>query len=127
MKSSLAADALIAIVDDDELVGASLASLFRSFGVKAEAFESAACFLSGDPDRFDLVVCDLHMPGMNGLELRRILNEREAPLPMIMITAFPERARDWARADKDLLVLEKPVDSARLISCIEMALERPIN
>lgn len=122
----MAANALIAIVDDDDLVRGSLAGLFRSFDVRAEAFASAAGFLSGHPERFDVVVSDLHMPGMNGLELRRTLSEREMPMPVIIITAYPERATEMSRSDKDLYLLEKPVDSARLISCIEKAIGRPI-
>src|SRR3546814_11029207 len=90
----LAANAVIAIVDDDDLFRASLASLFRSFGVRAEAFSSAASLLSGDLDRFDVVVSDLQMPGFNGLERRRKLSEREVPSPVIILTAYPERAID---------------------------------
>src|SRR3546814_9791022 len=96
-----------------------MASLCRSVGVRAEAFSSAASLLSGDLDRFDVVVSDLQMPGFNGLELRRKLSEREVPLPVIIITAYPERAIDRSRSDKGLHLLEKPVDSAQLINCIE--------
>lgn len=123
----MAANAVIAIVDDDDLVRASLASLFRSFGVRAEAFSSAASLLSGDLDRFDVVVSDLQMPGFNGLELRRKLSEREVPLPVIIITAYPERAIDRSRSDDGLHLLEKPVDSAQLINCIETVLGRSIS
>ena len=123
----MAANAVIAIVDDDDLVRASLASLFRSFGVRAEAFSSAASLLSGDLDRFDVIVSDLQMPGFNGLELRRKLSEREVSLPVIIITAYPERAIDSSRADKGLHLLEKPVDSAQLINCIEKVLGRSIS
>lgn len=122
----MAADALIAIVDDDGPVRASLASLLRSFGVRAEVFGSALGFLSANPDRFDIVVSDLQMPGMNGLELRRVLSEREPPIPVIIITAYPERAISAARSDKGLRVLEKPFDSENLVSCIEKTLGRPI-
>lgn len=123
----MAAEILIAIVDDDDLVRASLAGLFRSYGVRAEAFPSAAGLLSDDPDRFDLVVSDLQMPGISGLELRRILSERERPLPVIIITAYPERAMDISRSGKMLRLLEKPVDSAQLMASIETILGRPIN
>jgi len=120
----LAANALIAIVDDDDLIRGSLAGLFRSFGVGAETFPSAGSFLSGDPERFDVVVSDLHMPGMTGLELKRTLSERAMPIPVIIITAYPERAIEMSQSDKELYLLEKPVDSARLISCIEKAIGR---
>lgn len=123
----MAANAVIAIVDDDDLVRASLASLFRSFGVRAEAFSSAASLLSGDLDRFDAVVSDLQMPGFSGLELRRKLSEREVPLPVIIITAYPERAIVSSRSNKGLHLLEKPVDSAQLINCLEKVLGRSIS
>jgi len=112
----LAANAVIAIVDDDDLVRASLAGYFRSFGVTAEAFSSAASFLAGGPDRFDIVVSDLQMPGMSGLDLRKVLSEREAPLPVIIVTAFPERAKDVSGTGVGLPLLEKPVDGAQLVT-----------
>ncbi|MFL6761029.1 MAG: response regulator transcription factor [Sphingomicrobium sp.] len=127
MRTPLDAAPLVAIVDDDDLIRVSLASLFRSFGVRAEAFSSAASFLSVDPDHFDIVVSDLHMPGMSGIELKRILSGREVPTPVIIITAYPERASDWSRSDEGLLLLEKPVDGAQLITCIEKVLGRTIS
>lgn len=122
----MAADVLIAIVDDDDLVRISLASLLRSFGVRAEVFSSASSFLSAGPERFALLVCDLQMPGMNGLELRQRLSEREVPIPVIIVTAYPERATAKAGSGKGLRLLEKPVDGERLIACIEDALGRRI-
>lgn len=122
----MAADASIAIVDDDELVRTSLAGLFRSYGVAAEAFSSAGELLASEPDRFDVVVSDLQMPEMNGLELRAVLRARERPLPVIIITAFPDRATRFTRADASLTVLEKPINSAALFDSIEAALGRPI-
>jgi len=126
LENPLAANALIAIVDDDDLVRGSLAGLFRSFGAGAEAFSSAASFLADHPERFDVVVSDLHMPGMSGLELKRTLSELEMPMPVIIITAYPERAIEMSPSDKDLYLLEKPVDSARLVSCIEKAMGRTL-
>lgn len=123
----MAANAVIAIVDDDDLVGASLASLFRSFGVRVEVFSSAAHLLSSRLDHFDIVVSDLNMPGLSGLELRRELRDREVPLPVIIITAYPERAVEGSPSDKAPYLLEKPVDSARLIDCIETVLGRAIS
>ena len=61
---------------------------------------------------------------MTGLELKRTLSERAMPIPVIIITAYPERAIEMSQSDKELYLLEKPVDSARLISCIEKAIGR---
>jgi FixJ family two-component response regulator len=122
----LAANVLIAVVDDDDLVRGSLAGLFRSFGVRAETFSCAASLLSNDPERFDAVVSDLHMPGMSGLDLKRSLSERASSTPVIIITAYPERACEMSRSEKDLYLLEKPVDSERLVNCLEKVIGRPI-
>jgi FixJ family two-component response regulator len=122
-KIPLAANAIIAIVDDDDLVRASMASLIRSFGIRAEAFSSAVNLLTADPDRFDCIVSDLQMPGMTGLDLRRVLSERDEPVPVIIVTAFPERA---VQSNDGLHLLEKPVDGSQLIARIENVLGRRI-
>jgi FixJ family two-component response regulator len=66
------------------------------------------------------------MPGMSGLELKRTLSARQMPMPVIIITAYPERAIEMSESEKELYLLEKPVDSARLISCVEKAIGRPL-
>lgn len=118
-RSPLAAETLIAIVDDDDLVRTSLAGLFRSFGIRTEMFSSATAFLSDDPDRFDIVVSDLQMPGMSGLDLARVLRERSTPPPVIIVTAYPERVASAPGLVRGLNLLEKPVDGVQLIACIE--------
>ena len=71
-----------------------------------EAFREA-------PGRFDLVVTDLTMPGMNGLELCREIRRGRAELPLMVITGFdgslsPE---ELAAAGVDAIVI-KPFDNA---------------
>jgi CheY-like chemotaxis protein len=44
--------------------------------------------LSGDPDDFDLIVSDIRMPGVTGLEVLEGIHETEWYVPMILITAF---------------------------------------
>jgi FixJ family two-component response regulator len=122
---SLDENTLIAIVDDDELVRTSLAGLLRSFGIGAEVFSSAGDLLATDPDRFDCVVSDLQMPGMTGLDLRRVLSERDKAVPVIIVTAYPERVPNVSRFDDGLHLLEKPADSSQLIACIETVLGQP--
>ncbi len=38
----------------------------------------------------DLVTLDIRMPGMDGIEVLRVLKEKKRDLPMIMVTAYPE-------------------------------------
>ena len=43
-----------------------------------------------DEVRPDLVTLDIRMPGMDGIEVLRVLKEKNRELPMIMVTAYPE-------------------------------------
>jgi len=81
---------MISIVDDDDAVREMLISLTRSLGNDAVGFASAEEFLaSADFEEFSCVIADIHMPGMSGFELQEQLHQRNAPIPVIMITARP--------------------------------------
>lgn len=121
-RNPLGANIAIAIVDDDELVRIPLAGLLRSFGIRTAAFESAEALLDAGANRFDCIVSDLQMPGTSGLELRRVLNGQADGVPVIIMTAFPERANDARRLGEHFPLIEKPIDSGQLIACIENVL-----
>ncbi len=81
------AQATVFIVDDDEAVRDSLKMLMESVDLHAEVFASAHEFLQlFDDDRSGCLVLDIRMPGMSGLELQAVLNERHSMLPVIFIT-----------------------------------------
>ncbi|CAN7754060.1 response regulator transcription factor [Rhizobium sp. LjRoot258] len=115
----MGANIAIAVVDDDELVRTSIAGLLRSFGIRTVAFESANALLVAGANRFDCIVSDLQMPGISGLELRRILNDQTDAVPVVIMTAFIERANDARRLGANFPLIEKPIDSGQLIACIE--------
>lgn len=81
------AQATVFIVDDDEAVRDSLKMLMESVDLDTEVFASAHEFLQHfDDDRSGCLVLDIRMPGMSGLELQAVLNERHSMLPVIFIT-----------------------------------------
>src|SRR5262249_44402564 len=83
----------VAIVDDDTSVRRALARLLNAASFDATTFGSGQAFLeslaTGTPD---VVVLDLHMPGMNGLDVLAALTRAGLAVPVIMITghASPE-------------------------------------
>ena len=84
--------AMISIVDDNELVRAATKSLLRSAGYQVETYASAELFLeSGVLRETQCLVLDVNMPGMDGLELQRRLNKAQARVPIIFITAHGEQ------------------------------------
>jgi FixJ family two-component response regulator len=79
--------AVVYVVDDDEAVRKSLAWLLDSIQQDNRTFADAQAFLDAcDPERPGCVVLDVRMPGIGGMELQRIMNERGWPLPIIVIT-----------------------------------------
>jgi two-component system, LuxR family, response regulator FixJ len=117
------AQAMIAVVDDEALVRAAIASLLRSLGYQATAFESAGDFLAGSDTGFDCLVSDVQMPDMSGLDLHRRLRARGSALPVVLMTAHATPAVDsYAAASDVAALLEKPIDPDALIAAVQKAI-----
>jgi FixJ family two-component response regulator len=114
---------VIAIVDDDEAVRASLASLVRSLGYEVRAYGSGDEFLResrGDPA---CMIADIQMPLMTGDELQARLIASGRAFPIIFMTAFPtEPVRRRVIAAGARCYLSKPSDGDEIIRCLEQAL-----
>ena len=119
------ADRPVHVIDDDEAVRESLLFLFDSAGLRAEAYASPLAFLDAlDADAAGCVVTDVRMPGMNGLELLRRLQERARRLPVIVITGHgdvPLAVEAMKSGAFDFL--EKPFDDERLLALVRRGLE----
>jgi len=114
------------IVDDDAAVRDSLSLLLGLHGFDTITFPSAESFLAAQsPESSGVVVVDLRMPGMSGLELQAELQTREIPLPVIVVTAHGEMAAARSSFKAGALdFLEKPIDSDQLLGAIRDGLER---
>jgi len=114
----------ISIIDDDDSVRQALGSLVRSLGFAAALFGSAEQFIeAGAVNASSVVVSDVQMPGMTGVDLQDRLRREGHTVPMIFITAFPEEAlRKRAFAAGACCFLSKPFDGDIMIRCIEAAL-----
>ena len=94
--------ATVALADDQALVRAGLGALLRQQGI-AIAFEAAdgAELLEKLPlTPVDVVLCDIRMPGMDGIEVARRLSKTEESPPVLLLTTFddPELLMQAAQA-----------------------------
>jgi FixJ family two-component response regulator len=113
---------VIAIVDDDEGVRTSLASLIRSLGYDVRIYGSGVDFLqdSNDPA---CMIADIQMPVMSGDELQAQLAATGRRFPIIFMTAFPtESIRKRVLAAGAHCCLNKPSGGDEIIRCLEEAL-----
>lgn len=115
---------VISVVDDDTSFRRATARLIHSLGHTVVSFSSAEEFLaSGRVDETACLVSDVKMPGMTGIELQSRLRQQGCELPVIFITAYPERnAKSRALASGAVGFLNKPFRDDELISCLDRAL-----
>jgi len=79
----------VAIVDDERSVRTSLTRLLRSSGIQAEAFSSGAGFSERlQTGCWQVVLLDIHIPGLTGFELLKLIREQRSELCVIMITGY---------------------------------------
>jgi two-component system response regulator FixJ len=120
------ADQLIYIVDDDEAVRDSLAVLLEASGYTTRGFASAEEFLGAAPTlRPGVLIADISMPGMDGLELQGCLTERGLSFPLIVITGHgdvPLAVRAMRQGALDFI--EKPFSGEAILNSAAAALRR---
>lgn len=118
----------VLIVDDNPEMRAYLATLIRSWGFAVREAPSAdvAMGVIATGDCPDIIVCDLMMPGMDGLELLAAVREREhradCRILFVMLTGYPSvqtgvRAIDEG-ADEYLV---KPIVPDQLLTVLQRA------
>ncbi len=78
----------ILVIDDDEVACEFLQEALSREGYDVKYFTSAKAALADDLDRYDLLMSDIRMPGMDGLEFLRLVHERWPELPVILMTAY---------------------------------------
>ncbi|WP_300573249.1 response regulator FixJ [Phenylobacterium sp.] len=117
------AESVVHVIDDDEAMRQSLAFLLDTAGLNPLMYESAPQFLEAlDRAPAGVIVTDIRMPEMTGLELVRRLKARGAPHPVIMITGHgdvPLAVEAMKAGVVDFL--EKPFDDESLLSAIRAA------
>lgn len=114
------------VVEDDEAVRDSLELLLKSAKKSVKTYATANAFLNDYSDRMaGCIVLDIRMPGMDGLELQKKLNERHCILPIIFVTGHGDvpMAVD-AMKEGAVDFIQKPYREEALLKKIEAALEQ---
>lgn len=118
----------IYIVDDDDAVRDSLRTLLEAVGWSVQSYESGKEFLNiCEPGMRGCLLLDIRMPGLDGLQVQRILSQRGVELPFIVISGHGDvssavQAMKAGAAE----FLEKPFDSEIVLRAIRSALESDV-
>lgn len=117
---------IVHLIDDDEGVREALAILLTEAGFMVKTHKSGTDFLENVATATSgVIISDIRMPGIDGLELQQKLKAIHHPLPLVFITghgdiqmavqAIREGASDF---------IEKPFDDAVLIEAVNTATKR---
>ncbi len=117
--------ARILIVEDQLAARVLLRSVLVRAGhqtVLAENGEDALGYLRTDP-AIDIVVTDLDMPKMNGVELLSQLAALSRRIATVVVTVYTEHERSlWADSLRDVDVVEKPLDGPIFLQTVDRVL-----
>jgi two-component system, LuxR family, response regulator FixJ len=117
---------LVHLVDDDEAIRRSAGFMLKTSGFQVKSYESGIELLKNcaslDPG---CILLDIRMPGMDGLEVQRKLQEKGVGLPVIIMTGHGDVALA-VQAMKAGAVdfIEKPFEKSALLDALAEGLER---
>ena len=111
----------VLIVDDEELIGRALIRLLRP-ECDVEAVNSVDLALEAlDDDAPDLLLCDIKMPDQGGIELYRMIAERDPALAARIVFMTGDLCCERTRQFLDEVPnarIEKPMDPERLVEML---------
>lgn len=113
------------VVDDDEAVRDSIRWLLEASDYRVELYDSGESFIAKyDPNAIAVLLLDVRMNGMSGLEVQEHLIARKADLPIIFITGHGDVAMAVNALKKGAVdFIEKPFDQAALKQQVERMLQ----
>lgn len=119
----------ILLIEDERLLADSLATLLRSKGFEVEAvYDGQTGAEFAVLGIYDLLILDVMIPKLNGLELARKVRSQRCNVPILMLTAKSDISDriDGLNAGADYY-LTKPFDTRELLACIQALLRRQGN
>ena len=116
-----------AVVDDLQTSREYFDHIVVSAGIYSKSFESAAEFLADDPFSYDVIILDLSMPGMSGIDLLKELAKKNKEIPkVILISAELERMQNEDdMSDMIWRTHAKPINRRELEQDLSKLLKQP--
>ena len=120
----------VLIVDDEEIVRKVLRGMLTDAGyevVEAENGGEGIQKIGSDdnPLMVDVIVCDIRMPKINGIEAIAFFRQQYPSVPIIVLTGFPDTKMATELLTKGVTdYLVKPVDREKLLSAVKGAMDQ---
>ncbi len=117
--------AKVLVVDDEELIRLSLRKLLEKNGFEVEVAGSAAEALRKlEENGFRVIITDIMMPDMDGIELLRRIKERDSSVYVIMITAYASLDRAIASLKHGANdFIKKPYENREIVEAVKKGMK----
>lgn len=114
------------LADDDEAIRIVLEESLKNSGYATTTFSNASDLIEElNSDTPDLIITDVHMPGMHGYDLLKHINNNYSELPVIIMTAFADmQAAVDSYGSGAFEYIPKPFDLDETIKIVQRALEK---
>ena len=114
------------LADDDEAIRIVLEESLKNSGYATSTFSNASDLIEElNLDTPDLIITDVHMPGMHGYDLLKHINNNYSELPVIIMTAFADmQAAVDSYGSGAFEYIPKPFDLDETIKIVQRALEK---
>ena len=114
------------LADDDEAIRIVLEESLKNSGYATSTFSNASDLIEElNSDTPDLIITDVHMPGMHGYDLLKHINNNYSELPVIIMTAFADmQAAVDSYGSGAFEYIPKPFDLDETIKIVQRALEK---
>jgi DNA-binding response OmpR family regulator len=121
----------VLLVDDESDITAALNMALVDYGFEVDSYNDPLAALSNfKPSYYDLVILDVKMPEMNGIELYRELEKIHSQIKVCFITAAGEtycepltqESEEYCRIHKDMF-LQKPFSNKKLVEEIKKRID----
>lgn len=113
---------VVLVADDEELVRSATHRVLEHAGlqvVSAADGEEAVRLFTAEPSRFDVVILDLDMPGLNGEEVLERLRELDPGARVLISSGYLDQVREDALRGAGIDgILDKPYDSLTLLRAV---------
>jgi len=129
-KAPIVAATTIMLVDDEPDILFTYKTILHNAGYNVDAFtdpiEALMSFANADPNTYNLVLMDIMMPNLNGLQLYYRLKTKNPNIKILFVSALDaaqEMASILPGIRLDDVIIRKPVDNNQFLSKVKIALE----